>query len=106
MSADYFDLYIAADGIALDSFGLPLSVDARASIAQDIKHMIRESGYLVQMIAERNGQQIQRYMNLIEEMVENDLRIQPGTAEFQRQDDETFLLTATTIKYGLLELSL
>ena len=106
MSGDYFDVLVAADGIALDEFGLPLTVEGRASIAQDLKHMIRESGYLVQMIAERNGQRIKRYMILIEELVENDLRIQPGTAEFSRLDNDTFLLTAKTIKYGHLELSL
>jgi hypothetical protein len=106
MSGDYFDLLIAADGIALDEFGLPLFVEGRASIAQDIKHMIRESGYLVQMIAERNAQRVKRFMILIEDLVENDLRIQPGTAEFQRLDNDTFLLTAKTIKYGDLELSL
>lgn len=100
---DYFDILISGDSIAIDSFGLPMFVEGRASIAQDIKHMIREHGYLVDMIAERNGQRIQRFMTMIEELVENDVRIRPGTASLTRQDNETFLLTAKTMKYGDLE---
>lgn len=101
--ADYFDVLIVGDSIAIDSFGLPLFVEGRASIAQDIKNMIREHGYLVDMVAERNGQRIQRYMTMIEDLVEDDVRIRPGTASLVRQDNETFLLTAKTMKYGDLE---
>jgi len=106
MTGDYFDLLIVGDSIALDQFGLPMFVTGRESIAQDIKNMIREHGYLVDMIAERNGQRIQRFMTLIEDLVENDVRIRPGTASLVRTDNDTFLLTAKTMKYGDLEFSL
>jgi len=104
--ADYFDLLIIGDSIALDDFGLPLSVDGRVSIAQDLKHMIRETGLLVEMIGERNGQKIKRNMMQIEQKVENDLRITPGTAQMTRIDNNTFSLTAKTIKYGDIEVTL
>lgn len=103
---DYFDLLIAADSIVIDQFGLPLSVDGRVSIAQDIKHMIRESGLLVEMIGERSNEKVRRNMVRIEQFVENDERIRPGTALVIRQSNEEFLLTAKTIKYGDIEVSL
>ncbi len=106
MSGDYFDILISGDSIALDSFGLPLFVTGRESIAQDIKNMIRESGYLIDMIAERNAQRVQYFMTLIEELVENDERIRPGTASLVRETNDTFLLTATTMKYGDVGFSL
>lgn len=98
--ADYFDLLITGDAIALDNFGLPQSVEGRASIAQDLKIMIRESGLLVELIAERNAQKIKRNMIRIEQMVENDMRIVPGTASMTRTQNTEFYLTAKTIKYG------
>lgn len=98
--SDYFDLLITSDAIALDQIGLPLSVDGRASIAQDLKIMIRESGLLVELIGERNAQKIKRNMIRIEQMVENDLRITPGTASMTRSKTDEFYLTAKTIKYG------
>jgi Protein of unknown function (DUF2590) len=102
--ADYFDLLISADAIALDQFGLPQSVEGRASIAQDLKIMIRESGLLVELIAERNAQKIKRNMIRIEQMVENDIRITPGTAVMTRTQIDEFYLTAKTIKYGDVEI--
>jgi len=103
--ADYFDLLIVSDAIALDSFGLPQSVEGRASIAQDLKIMIRESGLLIELIAERNAQRIKRNMIRIEQMVENDTRIIPGTAVMSRTQNAEFYLTAQTIKYGEIEVT-
>lgn len=104
--ADYFDLLIAADSIVLDEFGLPLSVEGRVSIAQDIKHMIRESGLLVEMVGERSTEKVKRNMVRIEQLIENDLRIRPGTATVTRASNEVFWLTAKTMKYGDIEVSL
>lgn len=106
MSGDYFDLLIASDGIVLDSFGLPLTIEGRASIAQDIKHMVRESGLLVEVVGERSGEKVKRNMMRIEQLIENDLRIRPGTASVTRIDVGEFYLTATTMKYGDVEVSL
>lgn len=104
--ADYLDILISGDSIALDNFGLPLTVDGRASIAQDIKHMVRETGLLVEMIGERNAQKIKRNMVRIEQAVENDARIRPGTARMTRLNNDTFFITARTMKYGDLEVYL
>ena len=99
--ADYVDILISGDSIALDNVGLPLTVEGRASIAQDIKHMVRETGLLVEMIGERNAQKIKRNMVRIEQAVENDARIRPGTARMTRLN-----ITAKTMKYGDLEVYL
>lgn len=104
--ADYVDILISGDSIALDNFGLPLTVEGRASIAQDIKHMVRETGLLVEMIGERNAQRIKRNMVRIEQAVENDARIRPGTARMTRLNNDTFFITAKTMKYGDLEVYL
>lgn len=106
MTTDYFDLLIAADGIVLDELGLPLPIDGRASIAQDIKHMVRESGLLVEVVGERSGEKVKRNMVRIEQLIENDLRIRPGTAIVTRTDVGEFYLTAKTMKYGDIEVSL
>ena len=45
--SDYIDLLIAHNDLILDSSQQPLLVVDRASIAQDIAHMIRDSGLLV-----------------------------------------------------------
>lgn len=104
--ADYVDLSIHSDAIQLDSFGLPLLIDGRASIAQDIKHMVRETGLLVEMVGERNAERVKRNMVRIERHVEDDARIRPGTARVTRVNTDTFYLTAQTIKYGDLEVHL
>ena len=104
--ADYVDILISGDSIALDNVGLPLTVEGRASIAQDIKHMVRETGLLVEMIGERNAQRIKRNMVRIEQAVENDARIRPGTARMTRLNNDTFFITARTMKYGDLEVYL
>ena len=85
--ADYVDILISGDSIALDNVGLPLTVEGRASIAQDIKR-------------------IKRNMVRIEQAVENDARIRPGTARMTRLNNDTFFITAKTMKYGDLEVYL
>lgn len=99
----YTDLLIENDEIALDGFGFPQLINGRASIAQDIKNMIRETGLLVEMIGERNTEKVQRKMIQIERQVEDDERIVPGTAKVTRADNELFYITAKTIEYGNVE---
>lgn len=103
MTEKYVDLLITGDGIDLDDFGFPRLISGRASIAQDIKHMIRETGLLVEMIGERRREKVQRKMVQIERHVEDDVRIKPGTAKVTRVDNDTFFITAKTLEYGDVE---
>ena len=52
---DYIDLLITDDDFTLDAGRIPQMVDGRASIAQDIVHMIRETGLLVALVANRDA---------------------------------------------------
>ena len=49
--SDYIDLLIANNDLVLDASQQPLLVEDRASIAQDIAHMIRDSGLLGTLLA-------------------------------------------------------
>ncbi len=52
--SEYIDLLIHDNDLVLDPSRQPELIDDRASIAQDIAHMIRDSGLLVTLVAERN----------------------------------------------------
>jgi hypothetical protein len=99
----YTDVLVTDDGIALDAVGNPILISGRASIAQDIKHMIRETGLLVEMIGERNPERVKLKMVRLENKIEDDLRIKPGTAKITRSTNETFFIVAKTIEYGDVE---
>ncbi|MCX2834453.1 DUF2590 family protein [Microbulbifer thermotolerans] len=104
--AKYQDLLIVNNDIALDDVGVPLGISDRASIAQDIKHMIRESGLLVELVGERDSDKVALNLQRLENLVETDVRIVPGTASITRLDTETFLVRARTQDYGHLEFNL
>ncbi|MGI1677576.1 MAG: DUF2590 family protein [Cellvibrionaceae bacterium] len=101
--SEYIDLLITDGDLTLDAYGEPITIDQRASIAQDVKHLIIESGLLIDMLAERDSQRVRLLMNRLEEMVDDDLRIKPGTAKLIRRNNNDFFLTAETIRYGLIE---
>lgn len=103
---NYWDLRIEENDIALDVGGQPLKLADRASIAQDIAHMIRERGYLTSMIAERDARKRKYYMVLITIAVDDDQRIVPGTARIEESTPGTLWLTAKTVDYGELSLTL
>ncbi|MEH6649987.1 MAG: DUF2590 family protein [Motiliproteus sp.] len=79
--AKYIDLLIEGDDLSLDQAGLPVLVFDRDSIAQDIKHAIRESGHLIEMVAERSDEKRRLLLQKIRMVVEEDRRIVPGTVE-------------------------
>ncbi|GLP98693.1 hypothetical protein GCM10007891_05470 [Methylophaga thalassica] len=98
--ADYVDLLIVDDDVVLDAAGEPQLIYDKACITQDIKHMVRDSGLLVEMIGERSSSKIQEKMLKLVLFIETDERLIPGTVAITRTDTETFFITATTYKYG------
>ena len=102
----YWDLRIVDNDIALDVGRQPLKLADRASIAQDIAHMIRERGYLTAMIAERDSRKRRYQMVLITIAVDDDKRIVPGTARITESTAGELWLTAKTVDYGELTLQL
>jgi hypothetical protein len=102
----YIDLLISGNDLDLDRSRQPLLVDDRASIAQDIAHMIRESGLLVTLVAERDRLRQRDCIQQMELLVEADVRLVPGTAKIVQQTPGQFLITATTVEFGAIEVTL
>ena len=102
----YIDLLIVDNDLALDQSRQPLLVDDRASIAQDIAHMIRESGLLVTLVAERDRFRQRDCLQQLELLLEADERLVPGTARIIEQDTGVYLVTAKTVAFGDIEVVL
>lgn len=102
----YIDLLIAGNDLVLDPSRQPLLVDDRASIAQDIAHMIRESGLLVTLVAERDRFRQRDCIQQLELLTEADERLVPGTVQIIEQASGTYLVTALTVEFGTVEVTL
>lgn len=75
----HFDLLIIDDDIVLLADDEPRTVDGRPSIAQDVCHAIRESLLLIPLVGERNPLLRRGIHQQVEALVEEDVRIIPGT---------------------------
>jgi len=104
--SEYIDLLIIDNDLALDPSRQPLPVEDRACIAQDIGHMIRESGLLVTLVAERNRLKQRDCIQQLELLVEADVRLVPGTALIKELAPGQYLVTATTLQFGTVEVTL
>lgn len=104
--SEYLDLLIVNNDLALDPSRQPLLIDDRACIAQDIAHMIRDSGLLVTLVAERDRLRQRDCIQQLELLVEDDQRLVPGTARITQQEPGVYLVTAKTLKFGSIEVSL
>lgn len=104
--SEYIDLLIHDNDLVLDLSRQPLLIDDRASIAQDIAHMIRDSGLLVTLVAERDRLKQRDCIQQLELRVEADERLVPGTALITQLEPGQFLVTATTLKFGTIEVTL
>ena len=104
--SEYIDLLIAENDLVLDPSRQPLLIEDRASIAQDIAHMIRESGLLVTLVAERSKLRQRDCIQQLELLVEADERLLPGTALINQVRSGQYLVTAKTLKFGDIEVVL
>ena len=102
----YIDLLITHNDLTLDPSSQPLLVDDRASIAQDIGHMIRESGLLVTLVAERDRFRQADCIQQLELLVETDVRLIPGTVRILEEEKGQYLVTAKTVEFGSVEVVL
>ncbi|MCL1123522.1 DUF2590 family protein [Shewanella surugensis] len=95
----YSDLLIKNGGLSLDVGGEPALTHTRASIAQDIKHMLMESGLVSKLLAQRsNAMRLDVYTEM-ELLVETDTRLVPGTIKIESMAD-FILITADTYEFG------
>ncbi|GFM72997.1 hypothetical protein PSCICL_39890 [Pseudomonas cichorii] len=104
--AEYIDLLIIDNDLALDLSQQPNQIEDRACIAQDIAHMIRDSGLLVTLVAERDRLRQRDCIQQLELLVETDTRLVPGTALITQQEPGQYLVTATTLQFGNVEVTL
>ena len=102
----YIDLLITNNDLTLDPSNQPLLVEDRASIAQDIGHMIRESGLLVTLVAERDRFRQSDCIQQLELLVEADVRLVPGTVRILEEEKGEYLVTAKTVEFGSVEVTL
>ncbi|MFV0422232.1 DUF2590 family protein [Oleidesulfovibrio sp.] len=102
----YVDILISDDDIALDAGGLPVPVADRDSIAQDIVHMIRETGLLVELVGNRDVRTKVRNLLLLTLEVDKDERIIPGSTEVEEVGLGQFNLKAETREFGSIALQL
>lgn len=106
MDSKYFDLFISGDDLTLDRGGQPERCWDRDSIAQDIKHMIRETGLLVELVANRDAKLEKRNLVKITLAVDEDKRIVPGTTQIIKVGTGKYYLIADTVEFGPLEYTL
>jgi len=104
--SEYIDLLIVDNDLVLDPSRQPVLIDDRSSIAQDIAHMIRDSGLLVTLVAERNSLKQRDCIQQLELLVEADERLVPGTAQITQFEPGQYLVTAKTLKFGSIEVTL
>ena len=101
---DYVDLHFEDDDLVLDAAGEPQLIYDLNCITQDIKHLIRDSGLMVEIIGQRDDIKVKANIQKLILMIEEDHRLIPGTVEIENTDVETFFVTADTYKYGATEL--
>ena len=102
----YIDILVVNGAWQLDAGGQPRTTQDRHSIGQDIKHRIMESGLARKLIGERSPTLRADVMTEIELLVENDVRLIPGTIFINEEAPERILVTAHTYEFGDLEVTL
>ena len=90
------DLNIINGDLSLDEVLTPQKLDKTNVIAQDIKHRILESGLLVKLICLRNTNAIAMILTEIELVVEQDLRLVPGTIDVTHSTTGSISIKADT----------
>ena len=98
----FVDMKIVDDDLVLDSAGNPVFVYDRDVIAQDLRHAIRESGILYDLIGESRLQNRQLVFNKLQTLVESDRRVLPGTSEVSELSPGNLLVEAQT-EFGPIE---
>ena len=106
MSAKYIDLLISTLALPPAAGGHPEKRSVRPAIAQELPPPIRESGLLTEMLANRDAGARRLNMIKVTLAVDDDERIVPGTAEITETSLGTYLLTAETVDYGPLSMTL
>lgn len=96
------DLNILDGDLSLDDFSTPMQVTNANVISQDIKHRLIESGKLPPLIGLRNTDIVNKILTEIELIVEQDIRLVPGTIKITLTGTGIISVTAQTQDYGVV----
>lgn len=101
----YIDLHVHDGDFVFDEALQAQTVSDRQSIGQDIKHRLIESGLVLMLLGQRSEEERQAIINKVLIEVDKDSRLEPGTAQLlpSSPNHERYVLTATTIDYGQLQ---
>ncbi len=104
---NHIDIEIISNDLALGVDGAVRFVSGVDCVQQDIKHAILESGLLPLLVAERSATQIALIKNKICGIVEDDLRVMPGTVTVQNVSNQVgvFMVEGQTMDYRKLTLT-
>ncbi|MGF1688356.1 DUF2590 family protein [Photobacterium japonica] len=102
----YQDVLIENGDVVLDAGRNPVLIQDKAVIAQDIKHAIIESNLAVELIAERSPSKKADIRTRLELLVEEDVRLVPGSVRLEEPKPGVMYVFATTSDFGQLELEL
>ncbi|EJT1895938.1 DUF2590 family protein [Vibrio alginolyticus] len=102
----YQDILIENGDVVLDAGRNPILLQDRAVIAQDIKHAIIESNLAVDLIAERSPSKKADIRTKLELLVEEDVRLVPGTVRLDEPTEGTIYVFAATMDFGELQLEI
>ncbi len=103
VSAKYSDLLIQ-DGVLILDLAQPVLTHTRASIAQDVKHLLMDSGLVTQLLAQRSATLRADVLTKMELLIETDVRLVPGSIELNIRTPSLITITATTYEFGPLAL--
>ncbi|HHX8450546.1 TPA: DUF2590 family protein [Vibrio diabolicus] len=102
----YQDILIENGDVVLDAGRNQILIQDRAVIAQDIKHAIIESNLAVDLIAERSPSKKADIRTKLELLVEEDVRLVPGTVRLDEPTEGTIYVFADTMDFGELKLEI
>ncbi|MFH4803333.1 DUF2590 family protein [Vibrio diabolicus] len=102
----YQDILIENGDVVLDAGRNPILIQDRTVIAQDIKHAIIESNLAVDLIAERSPSKKADIRTRLELLVEEDVRLVPGTVRLDEPTEGTIYVFADTMDFGELQLEI
>ncbi|HCZ9051274.1 TPA: DUF2590 family protein [Vibrio alginolyticus] len=102
----YQDILIENGDVVLDAGRNPILIQDRAVIAQDIKHAIIESNLAVDLIAERSPSKKADIRTRLELLVEEDVRLVPGTVRLDEPTEGAIYVFADTMDFGELQLEI
>lgn len=96
----YIDLHIEHGDVVLDAGLNPSYLTDRAAIAQDIVHAILDTGLAHLLISDRGTGVTADTQIKLKLLVEDDVRIMPGTVRIEETASGQWWVFADTIEFG------